>query len=75
MVDASAGRKYVIAIDDGTFTPNNMETITNTQRLPELQRLFFSLERLVAVRPQIFLSRTIEKLGHMCDRIGRTLEP
>ncbi len=32
--------------------------------------------RLVAlVRPQIFFSRTLEKLGHTCDQIGRTLEP
>ena len=39
-------------------------------------RRFFLFERLVApVRPQIFFSRTIEKLGRMCDQIGRTLEP
>ena len=37
---------------------------------------FFLFEPLVApVRPQIFFSRTIEKLGRMCDQIGRTLEP
>ena len=37
---------------------------------------FFLFERLFApVRPQIFFSRTIEKLGRMCDQIGRTLEP
>ena len=37
---------------------------------------FFLFEPLVApVRPQIFFSRTVEKLGRMCDQIGRTLEP
>ncbi len=27
------------------------------------------------MRPQIFVSRTLEKLGRTCDQIGRTLEP
>ncbi len=37
--------------------------------------ILFSRIRLVAlVRPQIFFSRTLEKLGHTCDQIGRTLE-
>ena len=46
----------------------------NPSRLSELHVFF--LERLVApVRPQIFFSRTSEKIGRMCDQIGRTLEP
>ncbi len=38
---------------------------------------FFSfLERLVApVRPQILFSRTLEKLGRTCDKVGCNLEP
>ncbi len=37
---------------------------------------FFFLERLVAeVHPQIFVSRTLEKLGRTYDQIGHTLEP
>ncbi len=45
-----------------------------TGRLSESQRLFFFL-RNEPVQPQIFFDRTIEKLGHTCDQIGRTLEP
>ncbi len=42
----------------------------------ESRRLFFFGEWLDApVRPTFFFSRTLEKLGRMCDQIGRTLEP
>lgn len=38
---------------------------------------FFAFhEQLVApVRPEIFFSRTMEKLGLICDHFGHTLEP
>ncbi len=45
-------------------------------RLRVADTFFYFLERLVAlVRPQIYFSRTLEKLGRTCDQIGRTLEP
>ncbi len=48
----------------------------STGRLRVAKTFFSVLERLVAqVCPQIFFSRTLEKLGRMCDQIGRTLEP
>ncbi len=48
----------------------------STGRLRVADTFLYFLERLVAqVRPQIFFSRTLEKLGRTCDQIGRTLEP
>ncbi len=38
-------------------------------------RFFLYKKKVASVRPQIFFSRTIEKLGRMCDQIGHTLEP
>ncbi len=53
------------------YKPNGSVFCWTTGRLSETRRLFFFFERLVApVRPQIYVSRTTEKLGCTC-----TLEP
>ncbi len=58
------------------YEPN--VSVVEQQRDFESRRLFFFFffKWLDApVRPTLFFSRTLEKLGCTCDQIGRTLEP
>ncbi len=58
------------------YEPNVCLLLNSRETFCVVETFVFFLEWLDApVRPQIFFSRTLEKLGRTCDQIGRTLEP
>ncbi len=53
----------------------NVCLLLNHRETFRVAETFFFFLRNEPVQPQIFFDRAIEKLGHTCDQVGRTLEP